>query len=414
MADKEIRRGKNGWLAITLFNLVVVALLGALLRSKSLFPLKFLNYKYILNAHSNFAFSGWLTLVIFVLLVYEILPKEIAEKLIYQWLFGGVFICALGMLLSFSFQGYSFYSILFSTLFILVTYVFCYVFIKDILAVRPGKAVIILVVSAVLCLALSSLGAFNIVYLLRSHSKDTFLYQDSVYTYLHMQYNGFFSLSVFGLMVNKYVLNIKNDIQKKSVRFARMAVIAVLPTMFLTFLWHYPNPFVRIVASVGWICLLISLFLLIGLLRSLKEQLLSLPGIIKILLLFSVLSFGIKVIMQGGLAISAVGDLVFSDRPIIIGYLHLVLLGFVSLYLLSHIFVSELGNGKNRFTKNAILVFLFAVIINEVILITQGICAFFVFGSSIFQWLLWGAAICLFIGALLMFVSFIKSRDRLV
>ncbi len=414
MADKEIRRRKNFWLAIVLFNLVVVALLGALLRSKSLFPIKFLNYKNILNAHSNFAFAGWLTLVIFVLLVYEVLPKEKAGKLIYQRLFGGILICASGMLLSFPFQGYGFYSILFSTLFILVTYVFCYVFIKDVLAVKPGKAVTILVVGALLCLALSSLGAFNIVYLIRSHSKDTFLYQDSVYTYLHLQYNGFFSLSVFGLMVNKYVRNIKTDINNKDVRFARMAVIAVLPTMFLTFLWHYPNPFVHIVASAGWICLLLSLFWLIGLLRSLKEQILGLPRIIKILLLFSLLSFGIKVIMQGGLAISTVGDMVFSDRPIIIGYLHLVLLGFVSLYLLSHVCASDSANVKSRLSKSAILVFLFAVIINEAILITQGICAFFVFGSSIFQWLLWGAAICLFVGALLMFVSFIRSRDRLV
>ena len=47
------------WLRISLFNLMLVAFLGMILRYKILFSLPFLDQKHLLHAHSHFAFSGW-------------------------------------------------------------------------------------------------------------------------------------------------------------------------------------------------------------------------------------------------------------------------------------------------------------------------------------------------------------------
>ncbi|HEY1031003.1 MAG TPA: hypothetical protein VGD89_04475, partial [Flavipsychrobacter sp.] len=69
-----IHLGKKAWLKIALANLVIVAILGFLLRSKIVFTIPFLDFKNTLHAHSHYAFGGWVTLALMVLMVYEILP----------------------------------------------------------------------------------------------------------------------------------------------------------------------------------------------------------------------------------------------------------------------------------------------------------------------------------------------------
>ena len=59
---------KQKWIGITLINLSIVAILGFTLRSKILFNIPFLDFKHVLHAHSHFAFGGWVSLALFVLL----------------------------------------------------------------------------------------------------------------------------------------------------------------------------------------------------------------------------------------------------------------------------------------------------------------------------------------------------------
>ncbi len=89
----------------------------------------------------------------------------------------------------------------------------------------------------------------------------------------------------------------------------------------------------------------------------------------------------------------------------IIGYLHLVMLGFVSLYLLAHLaHVGYFDTGSQR-AKKGIIVFATAAIANELILMTQGLSAMLMLGSTIYPWLLLGAAIWLFAGASMIALS---------
>ncbi len=106
---------KNKWLTVSLINLAVVALLGVVLRSKILFPIPGIDFKNLLHAHSHFAFGGWITLCLLVLMTYEILPRQYSKKPVYKWLLTGVFLCAVGMLFTFHVPGVClfFYSILY-------------------------------------------------------------------------------------------------------------------------------------------------------------------------------------------------------------------------------------------------------------------------------------------------------------
>lgn len=146
------------WVSVALINLSIVALLGFSIRSKILFPISFIDYKYTLNAHSHFAFGGWVTLALMALMRFQLLPEEKSKKKIYAWLLWLVQLNAVAMLVSFMIEGYAFFSILFSTLFIFVSYGFAYVFIKDILETTVNKSVKLLAVSALLYMVISSVG----------------------------------------------------------------------------------------------------------------------------------------------------------------------------------------------------------------------------------------------------------------
>src|SRR5690606_2636770 len=188
------------WTRMALVNLAIVALLGFVLRCKMLVYIPFIDFKNTLHAHSHFAFGGWVTLALLALMIYQLLPAMKARKRVYRWLLAGILFNAVGMLVSFPVVGYAFLSILFSTLFILVTYVFTYVFIKDILKSDVSQVVRWLAIAATVYMVLSSVGPFTLAYLLATKSSNVYLYKDAIYTYLHLQYSGFFTLAVFALL----------------------------------------------------------------------------------------------------------------------------------------------------------------------------------------------------------------------
>ena len=118
---------KHFWLLLSLCNLAIVALFGLVLRSKILFPIYFLDYRQFLSAHSHFAFAGWVGLSLITLLIFNLLPEAVASKKIYTWILIGTEVSSLGMALFFPIFGYNAVSIFFSSLYIVVNYIFGWV-----------------------------------------------------------------------------------------------------------------------------------------------------------------------------------------------------------------------------------------------------------------------------------------------
>ena len=217
---------------------------GVILRCKILFSIPGIDFKNMLQGHSHFAFGGWITLGVLTLMTYEILPESSSGRNLYRWLLATVFLTSLGMLLTFPVTGYAFLSILFSTLFIVATYIFSWFFIKDLLKSSASRSVIILCIVSLLSLVLSS-GLFTLAYILASHSLNTMLYRDAIYTYLHLQYNGFFTVGIFALFFNTVGKNLSEIGERNVWRFAIALSVCVLPTMFLSYLWHYESIVIR-------------------------------------------------------------------------------------------------------------------------------------------------------------------------
>jgi hypothetical protein len=404
---------RSFWIALSLVNLCIVAFLGFCLRSKILFTIPLINYRYFLSAHSHFAFAGWAGLALMTLLIYDLLPESISRKKIYHWILWGIEISSLGMAFSFPFHGYTAVSIFFSTLYIVVTVVFAPVFIKDILRFSNNRTIKLLSISAVSSLIVSFLGALGLVYILLSKSGNSILYRDSIYTFLHFQYNGFFTLAIFALL-NQYLIN-KGIIANKNARmFSVFLCLSIAPALFLSLLWHNSS-FFYILAGLGCILIIISLIYFLGFFRSVKVSQLFSSTIARTLWLFAIFSFCLKMLLNVGTIFPQLGNAVYGDRPVIIGFLHLVFLGFLTFYLLSALLENNYFTKNNKIIVLPFYIFSFGILANEFFLMIQGLGILFKTNNEIYKWLLWFTSILLFLGALFILLSrlsTIKAQNK--
>ncbi|HMR18838.1 MAG TPA: hypothetical protein PKA53_06040, partial [Sphingobacterium sp.] len=228
----------KNWLIIGVFNLLVVALLGLLMRLKIILPLAFVNQQHIMHAHSHFAFSGWISQVLMVLLVMAFTNRKARNVLPprYQLLLWGNLIASYGMLTTFAWQGYGFYSIAFSTLTVLLSYIFAVLAWKDINRSSLGIRVKVWFKAALVFLALSSIGTFYLAYLMKSGNVDPRQQLAAVYFFLHFQYNGWFFLMCMGLASRWFYLQQINIPREKLIQ--AVFVLGCIPAYMLSILWY--------------------------------------------------------------------------------------------------------------------------------------------------------------------------------
>ncbi|HEX2627872.1 MAG TPA: hypothetical protein VHM26_02645 [Chitinophagaceae bacterium] len=402
---------KNLWITLCIANLVIVALLGVILRAKQLFPIPFIDYKNLLSGHSHFAFGGWVTLALMILLIDKLLTPQQQRRKYYQYILMAVQVSSCGMLLAFPLQGYAMFSMIFSTGFILVTYLFAWFFIRDLRERKIGKPVFLLALVAMISLAVSSVGPFSLAYMMASKTGNALLFRDSIYTYLHFQYNGFFTLSVFALFLGAKEAVVLKRARRLANRFAILLSISVFPSLFISLLWH-ESVYFKILATVGVIFIGLTLITFLHMMIS-NKRLSPYDKPARILIILSLIAFVLKMALQATTIVPSLGQAVFGFRPIIIGFLHLVFLAFVSFYIIAE-FVED-GSIRFEFTisRFAILAFAAAVIFNEAVLLVNGIGLLLQKTDPVFGWLLFYAAMGLFCGAGLLLAAKFRSSIAL-
>ncbi|MGZ3880438.1 MAG: hypothetical protein ACXVBF_03835, partial [Flavisolibacter sp.] len=352
---------------------------------------------------SHFAFAGWAGLALITLLIYDVLPASSSQNKIYQWILTGIEISGLGMALGFPFYGYNVLTIALSTLYVMAVAVFVPLFVKDVLNSPANKSVKLLSVSAVTSLLLSFLGTVGLMYIIITRAGGSLLYRDSIYTFLHFQYNGFFTLSVFALFFN-YLLKRQFKLNRNSWLFSVFLCSSVVPALFLALLWHNKSLF-YILAAIGCFFILMTVVYLFFVLKRISLKLLFASRISKTFLLFSLVSFVVKMLLQVGTIFPQLGNAVYGDRPVIIGFLHLVFLGFITFFVLALLIENGYFYQPNRKTVLPFIVFSVGIIANEAILMLQGLGILLNTNSDIYKWLLWGVAILLLTGAFLIALS---------
>ncbi|MDY0090762.1 MAG: hypothetical protein RBR78_10420 [Flavobacteriaceae bacterium] len=362
------------WLKFSLINLFVVALLGTLMRYKIGFDFPFFVQKHLLHSHSHFAFSGWISHTLMVLMVYY-LKNKIAEISIpkYTRLIIANLVCSYGMLIFFIIQGYGFWSITFSTLSIIVSYFFAYAFIKDLKKI-PEEASKKWFWGALIFYVLSSLGTFFLAYTLASKNFMYNPYLASVYYYLHFQYNGWFFFACMGLLTD--FLKPDNSENRLFNKAFWLLFISTFVTYSLSVLWLKMPQWLYILTIVfSVVQFVVWLRLLFYIIAKKAPMLKSQPVFLQNILKFVGFCVSMKFLFQMVSVIPSLSQFVFGVRTIVIAYLHLILLAIITLFLLYYIYTNKFL-ALNKSIKNGIILFAIGVFLNELVLGIQGMSAF--------------------------------------
>ncbi|WP_136668809.1 hypothetical protein [Flavobacterium sp. H122] len=382
------------WIKFSLLNLFIVALIGLLMRYKIGFEFPYLNQKNLQHAHSHFAFAGWISHSLMCFMLYFLDKNNILKyQKTYRRIIISNLLCSYGMLIFFTLQGYSTISILLSTLSIFIAYVFAYVFWKNLKISEFNTVVKNWFKAGLVFNVLSSLGTFYLAYMMASKNIHEKEYLASIYFYLHFQYNGWFSFIILGLFHDYFKLN-----QQKYMKIFQMFFLACIPTYFLSTLWLELPVWLYCLTIAGAVIQTYAWFKFVFLFTQEKRNdLLQIPFFLKYILLFIGFAMSVKLLLQLGSTIPTVSKLAFGFRPIVIAYLHLVLLAIISLSILFYGYSTQLIR-NSKVIKFGILFFTVGVIVNELILAVQGIASFSYTLIPYVDKMLFGAAIILITG----------------
>ncbi len=392
------------WLKISLINLLIVACLGVILRYKILFSLPFIDQKHLLHGHSHFAFAGWITQALMALLVCYLVKQQYQSNYKkYTWLLYANLFTAYGMLIAFPIEGYGLFSIIFSTASIFISYAFAFSYWRDVNKLALKTTTNSWFKAAVLFNALSSLGAFALTIMMMNKVIHQNWYLAAEYFYLHFQYNGWFFFACMGLLTAFVSRNIVSENILRNI--FRLFVFAIVPGYFLSVLWMDIPLWVYIWVIISAIAQVIGWLWFVMLIKKNWELLRpKISTASKYILGCSAVALTAKLLLQLGSTIPSLSDLAFGFRPIVIGYLHLVLLGVITLFILGSMF-SEDYFYNNKRNVTGVFIFTGAVILNEALLMVQGVAAITYTAIPFINEMLLGTACLLFTGALLMVLT---------
>ncbi len=398
-------------LKITVFNLFIVSLLGVIMRYKIAFYFPFLEQKHIQEAHSHFAFYGWITSAIY-LFIYKILKQNISTKKLVG--FRNAIIINLfasyGMLFSFLYGGYYWLSIVFSAVALFCCFYFLFIFYKNYKNLETLSRIWFL--GGLLFAVFSSLGVFSLSFMKITHNISQDLYLTSTFFYLHFQYNGFFIFSCIGLLINM-LENIGAKLNSSEI--------------YLTFWLLFFSCFIGFGLSVLWLELPIWLYLIIVL-----ASIVQVSASIKILfwvkknwmliiekftplerfiLIFVGVAFFGKILLQLASTIPAVSQFAFGFRNVVIAYLHLVLLMCITGFLVLKLLISKIFILKNKFVLG-IKLFLLGIFLNELVLGIIGIFSIKYISLPYSQYILFGVSILIMLSILIILMNSKKNISQ--
>ena len=352
---------------IAILYFLIAASLGVILR---VFPVVNVNatYKYLVHTHSHIALLGWVYISLTALIFHLFIKKEAQKK--YAILFWFTQVTLLGMLFSFPITGYALFSIIFSTLFLICSYWF-YAFFRKNNNCNKLSFSYKFVNTSLIIMIISSLGPWALGFIMNTLGNTSHWYKNAIYFYLHFQYNGWFIFCLLGLFV--YFLERKNIYipQKKFFSFYRFMLISCFLTLFLSFRWMNPPKFISALATLGVIYQTVALYKFHIILMDVKiKTSKKLNSISLKLFQFVYLLFVIKVALQFVVSIPYFAEIIAYLVDFVIGYLHLIFLGIISVSLFVFLTEFNLLWLSNFWIK----IYLLGFILSEILIIYKGFC----------------------------------------
>ncbi|MBN9351410.1 MAG: hypothetical protein J0H55_12080 [Chitinophagaceae bacterium] len=400
------------WITIALINFCLVALAGVTMRYKIRFALPFVDQQYLMYGHSNFAFTGWVAIALMTLMVRYLIRSNLQTNYTkYNRLLTAYLIVTYGMFAAFIAQGYDFWSNTFSIISILLSYLFVYFYWKDLNKVEDISTTKSWFKAALGLWAFSSLGAFSLAYLLANHVMIQDLYFAALYFFLHFQYNGWFLFVCFGAFFAYMHRQGLHEIEPESSRLFWILVITVVPSFFLSILWlNLPSylHYTAVASGVIQLIILIYFIRILNLVRKRKD--IAFGGSTALLWTLASIAFILKIVLQFLSIIPFLSHLAFGFRPVIIGYLHLSFVGIISFFVLGYIneFIHRF---RGRVSGIGAVIFVVGFIIQELILMLQGLEALNVQPVKAANLILFFCAILMAAGLIWIVTGIIRAND---
>jgi hypothetical protein len=196
----------------------------------------------------------------------------------------------------------------------------------------------------------------------------------AVQFFLHFQFNGWFIFAVLGLF---FKILEEREIplpQPAANRFFYLLIVACCLTYALAVAWSEPLPGVFFVNSVGVLIQLAALVYFLWMVRAIHPVMKNIfPPFGKMILGTALLSFILKILMQTVVVVPYIATVAYTVRNFVIGFLHLMLLGMITTFLLGFALYRKWVPGRSRLVRAGLVVFLVAFFVSEAILFLQGV-----------------------------------------
>mgnify|MGYP006339601283 FL=1 len=363
---------RSFWLKFSVFNFLIVALLGVTMRYKILYSMPFLDQKHLQEAHSHFAFYGWITNVIYVLILnymHKINAQIDLKK--YEKLIVVNLIASFTMLGAFLYGGYFWASIAGSTVALLCSFVFFFFFVRDAKKIQDFSKFWFL--AGLFFAVISSVGVFNLGYMMMSKTATQDLYLASEYYYLHFQYNGFFIFSCIGFLLFSMKQAGSGISEKQNKLIFWLLFVGCVIGYGLSVLWMKMPVSIFAVIVVATIMQTIGAVLLfVFIKKNWTNLVLKWSPMHRFVLLYAGFAFAVKIALQLGSTIPALNQFAFGFRNVVIAYLHLVLLMCIATFLVNQILATHYFTITNKLLMGFKLLLL-GIFLNELILGLMGV-----------------------------------------
>jgi hypothetical protein len=213
----------------------------------------------------------------------------------------------------------------------------------------------------------SALGPFIVGGLSASGRGQTDEYFLAVYYYLHFQYNGVFTFGNIGLIYRLFESRSWVQSEHLAKKGGWWLLVSCFPAYLLSTLWTQPGLVLNVIGGAAALGQCVGFWYLIRSMR--KSSLRADSRFTNALLVAGVASFALKLVLQFMSAFPAVARLAYENRMFMIAYLHLVLIGTLTLPLLG--WYHE--NGWTRVYPVARVLLITGFVLSEVFLLGMGL-----------------------------------------
>jgi hypothetical protein len=309
-----------------------------------------------------------------------------------------------GMLVSFAYQGYGAVSISFSALHIVLSYIFALNIFRDIKKTTMIHGLYARYLKTALWwMILSTVGVLGLGPVIAITGKHSTLYELSIQFYLHFQINGWVVFAVMTCLIARLDIIKNSMLHALLTRFYYLLTGATLLTFALPVAWYAEIDILYYLNSAGVVIqLLAGLIFIRHILPGLRSH--NKEKWYKNLIVVSAVYFILKFLFQVVLVDPGLAEAAMSNRILVIAFLHLILLGFASHFLLSE---TVSGSLSGRFGR---IIFITGVMSSELLQLMQG--ALFWMGKGFIPGyfaLLFSLSLLIPVGSVLLFVSYFRQ-----